>query len=273
MWPSTYWTSGPSGRAEERLERGGLARRLVDADRTGSEAGRRGSDGGRALKGDRPGSVPAPGTARLVGPRPPRHRGGHSGRSGAVGGRCSDRFSIAVARPLAGCGPAKALLVDVLYDEAALPADLVRRDLAYLPDGQPKHRLNLFLPLADSVRARPWPVVLFVHGGGWTEGDRDFTFGGEDLYGNVGRYLAGHGIGTAVDELPPAARRSTGGPRSRTCRGARVRPGHRRDAGRRPGLGRADGPLGRAPNSPRASLSTRRRGRRPGRRRCAGWSA
>ena len=107
---------------------------------------------------------------------------------------------------LNGCGPAKSLAVDVLgYSEASLDEANVRRDLAYLPDGDPKHRLNLFLPLADSVRATPWPVVMFVHGGGWTEGDRDFSFGGEDFYNNVGRYLAGHGIGTAVISyrLPP----------------------------------------------------------------------
>ncbi len=112
---------------------------------------------------------------------------------------------LAATLALGGCGLAQSLVVDVLYDEAELPADLVRRDLAYLPEpapsdagGDPKHRLDLFLPLADSLRAGPWPVVVFVHGGGWTEGDRDFTFGGEDLYGNVGRYFAGRGVGTAV---------------------------------------------------------------------------
>ena len=108
-------------------------------------------------------------------------------------------FLSALLVGLSGCGPAKSLAVDVLgYSEASLQEENVRRDVAYLPDGDPKHRLNLFLPLADSVRATPWPVVMFVHGGGWTEGDRDFSFGGEDFYNNVGRYLAGHGIGTAV---------------------------------------------------------------------------
>ena len=99
---------------------------------------------------------------------------------------------------LAGCGPAKSLAVDVLYDEVGLDAALVRPDLAYLPDGDPKHRLDLFLPVPDSVRRRPWPVVVFVHGGGWTEGDRRYTFGGEDLYGNVGRFFARRGVGAAV---------------------------------------------------------------------------
>ena len=99
---------------------------------------------------------------------------------------------------LGGCGLARSAALDVFYDEADLPVENVRRDLAYLPDGLDKHRLDLFLPLADSVRQRPFPVLMFVHGGGWTEGDRAFEYGGEDLYGNVGRFFAARGIGTAV---------------------------------------------------------------------------
>lgn len=105
----------------------------------------------------------------------------------------------AAAVAATGCGALYAVGIRLVYDEAALPAANVRAGLAYVegsPD--PKHRLNLFLPLADSVRAGPWPVVVFVHGGGWTTGDRDFRFGGEDLYNNVGRYLAQRGIGAAV---------------------------------------------------------------------------
>ena len=97
-----------------------------------------------------------------------------------------------------GCGLVRSVGVDLFYDEADLPAENVRRDLAYVADGDPKHRLNLFLPLADSVRQRPWPVVVFVHGGGWDSGDRDFTYGGVDLYNNVGRFFASRGIGAAV---------------------------------------------------------------------------
>ena len=108
---------------------------------------------------------------------------------------------------LGGCGPAKSLAADVFYDEVGLDASLVRADVAYLDDGLDKHRLDLFLPSPDSVRQRPWPGVLFVHGGGWVEGDRQLTFGGEDLYGNVGRYLAERGIGAAVTSyrLQPGA--------------------------------------------------------------------
>ena len=105
---------------------------------------------------------------------------------------------LALAAALGGCGLARSVAVDLVYDEVALPEENVRRDLAYLSDSDPKHRLNLFLPLADSVRQRPWPVVAFVHGGGWTEGDKDFTFGGEDIYNNIGRFLAQRGVGAAT---------------------------------------------------------------------------
>jgi acetyl esterase/lipase len=109
----------------------------------------------------------------------------------------------ACAAALTGCGLVSSLVADVLYDEVALPDSLVALDLPYAPDPDgaptdPKQRLDLFLPLPDSVRAGAWPLVLFVHGGGWTEGDRAFTFGGEDIYGNVGRFMAQRGIGAAV---------------------------------------------------------------------------
>ncbi|MDW8141535.1 MAG: alpha/beta hydrolase, partial [Candidatus Bipolaricaulota bacterium] len=50
-----------------------------------------------------------------------------------------------------------------------------------------KHRLDLFVP-QDAKEA---PVMLFVHGGGWTSGDKN-------LYGFLGRTFAQQGILTAV---------------------------------------------------------------------------
>ena len=101
--------------------------------------------------------------------------------------------------PLAGCTALEGLALGFVYDHQDLPDANVRNDIAYV-DGSadPKHRLNLFLPLADSIRQRPWPTVVFVHGGGWTEGDRDLTFGGEDVYNNIGRFFAARGIGAAT---------------------------------------------------------------------------
>lgn len=120
---------------------------------------------------------------------------------------------VAALFVLSGCGLTSSLVTSVFYDDAPLDDTLVVRDLAYAPEGRgdegdPKRRLDLFLPAPESLQQRPWPVVLFVHGGGWTEGDRAFTYGGKDIYGNVGRYLAARGVGAAVVSyrLQPAAR-------------------------------------------------------------------
>jgi acetyl esterase/lipase len=80
-----------------------------------------------------------------------------------------------------------------LYEKAELPESQVVRDKAYGEGGSPEQRLNLFFP--DSPG---WPVLIFVHGGGWTAGNKDMTAGGADVYGNIGRFFASHGIGVAV---------------------------------------------------------------------------
>jgi acetyl esterase/lipase len=66
----------------------------------------------------------------------------------------------------------------------------VYTDIAYYdgPDAHPiKHRLDLFVPegLKDA------PVLIFVHGGGWTSGDKN-------LYSFIGRAFAEQGFVTAV---------------------------------------------------------------------------
>ncbi len=60
------------------------------------------------------------------------------------------------------------------------------------PD-DPKRQLDLYLP-----GGRDFPIVVFVHGGGWAWGDRTQSFGGADVYRNIGRFLASQGIGAAV---------------------------------------------------------------------------
>jgi acetyl esterase/lipase len=89
-----------------------------------------------------------------------------------------------------------------LYEEAALPAEQVRLDIPYRNDLDAhlqKHRLDLFLPGKDAhPDGEPWPVLVFVHGGGWTHGDRALVAGGEDVYRNIGRFFASQGVGTAV---------------------------------------------------------------------------
>lgn len=116
---------------------------------------------------------------------------------------------LAAALLTAGCQAALYLPMQFVYDEADLPAEQVRQDVPYWPAGRPdpnpaKHRLDLFLPdttdTADRARANAdgFPVVVFVHGGGWTEGDKDLRVGYQDVYGNIGRFFAQRGIGAAV---------------------------------------------------------------------------
>jgi len=113
-------------------------------------------------------------------------------------------FFLSLALLVSSCrAVVGSLAMPFLYEEVTLPNAQIVRDLSY-HEGDPshpdKHRLDLFLPTVDSAgpTADVWPVVVFVHGGGWTSGDRGLRFGGEDVYGNLGRYLAAHGIGAAV---------------------------------------------------------------------------
>jgi acetyl esterase/lipase len=110
---------------------------------------------------------------------------------------------LALPLCLAGCTQiAYAIAVPFLYTTAELPEAQVVRDVAYRddPGADPvKHRLDLFLPSAsEGSNGRGWPLLVFVHGGGWTSGDKGLRVGGADVYGNIGRFFAARGIGTAV---------------------------------------------------------------------------
>jgi acetyl esterase/lipase len=77
------------------------------------------------------------------------------------------------------------------------------KDLAYYdgPDQHKvKHKLDLFLPEGR----KDYPVLLFVHGGAWVQGDKN-TYG---LYGALTSCLARQGIGVAVTNyrLSPAVK-------------------------------------------------------------------
>lgn len=106
-------------------------------------------------------------------------------------------FVLLAALLLSGCGAAiRWVGIQVLYEKAELPTDRVLRDLPYWQgkefDGK-KHRLDLFL-----ATGKGWPTVIFVHGGGWNKGDKGLRVGGRDVYGNIGRFFAAHGVGAAV---------------------------------------------------------------------------
>jgi len=45
-----------------------------------------------------------------------------------------------------------------------------QRDLAYVPDGHPRQKLDLYLP--ENPRGK-LPVVVWIHGGGWQAGSKD----------------------------------------------------------------------------------------------------
>ena len=95
---------------------------------------------------------------------------------------------------LAGCAPiVKWAGIRLLYDEAPAP-QRVLRDLPYRQsDPHPRLRLDLYPAAGDG-----WPVLVFVPGGGWTGGSKDLVVSGADVYGNIGRFYAHHGIGTAI---------------------------------------------------------------------------
>lgn len=69
------------------------------------------------------------------------------------------------------------------------------RGVVYVPGSpHPKHRLDVFAP----SKAQGAPVVHFVHGGFWTEGDRSYHRLLTGLYASLGRALAAQGVVTVV---------------------------------------------------------------------------
>src|SRR5439155_18980367 len=73
-------------------------------------------------------------------------------------------------------------------------SDLIHRDICYREgSADEKHRLDLFLPHGTN-----WPILIFIHGGGLTSGDKALRVSGADVYGNIGRFYASQGIGVAV---------------------------------------------------------------------------
>jgi len=65
------------------------------------------------------------------------------------------------------------------------------KDVPYIADGLYKHQLDLYLPDGQDG----FPLLVFVHGGGWRWGDRRLLI---DIYGDMGRAMAARGIGVAV---------------------------------------------------------------------------
>lgn len=93
----------------------------------------------------------------------------------------------------AGCGVVDRAGIKFYYKPATIAADGFIRDVPYVTGStDPMQQLNVFKP------AQPgFPVVVFIHGGNWDAGDKDYRFGGQDIYNNIGRFLASRGIGCA----------------------------------------------------------------------------
>src|SRR5579885_751627 len=82
------------------------------------------------------------------------------------------------------------ILVAPLSAAERRPSEAVRvlNDVPYLNDGNPLHRLDLYLPAP--ARKRP-PLFVFIHGGAWRSGDK------QDVK-NVGQAFAARGIAVAL---------------------------------------------------------------------------
>jgi acetyl esterase/lipase len=96
---------------------------------------------------------------------------------------------------LSGCAPVYWAAMPFVYHKVEIPSTRVAMNIGYdlsAPDDH-KRQLDLYLP-----EGRNFPTVIFIHGGGWAWGDRSQKFGGADVYGNIGRFLASEGFGAAV---------------------------------------------------------------------------
>ena len=103
-------------------------------------------------------------------------------------------LALLVSVGLGGCAPIYYVGMPLVYDRADAGSAAVERDVSYVRGVEdPKRTVDLFLP-----RGSGWPLMIFVHGGGWNHGDKGLRVGGKDVYRNIGRYYAGKGIGVAV---------------------------------------------------------------------------
>ena len=61
------------------------------------------------------------------------------------------------------------ILALLLLLQSSAMAQSVAKDLAYLPEGHARHRLDIYRP---KPAAKPAPVLFWIHGGGWVTGDK-----------------------------------------------------------------------------------------------------
>jgi acetyl esterase/lipase len=77
-----------------------------------------------------------------------------------------------IAASVIAAAPAHARLLGQRREAAALPEGArIERDIAYGPHA--KQRFDVYLPAnAGHASSKPLPVVFYVHGGGWANGDK-----------------------------------------------------------------------------------------------------
>lgn len=81
-----------------------------------------------------------------------------------------------------------------LLAQAATPGDIdARRDLPYAGTDNPRQKLDLFLP-KKRADEKPLPVIVFIHGGGWQNGNKSGGAGRVAPYVQTGKY-AGVSVG------------------------------------------------------------------------------
>lgn len=69
---------------------------------------------------------------------------------------------------------------------------IVTHNIAYVEGdtADPRHQLDVYAP-ATSATDAPWPVLMFISGGGWNSGSKDWI-------ANIGRGLSERGIGVVT---------------------------------------------------------------------------
>jgi len=74
--------------------------------------------------------------------------------------------------------------------------ETIRRlsDISYADSENPRQTLDLFLPKDHSAASDPLPLIVFIHGGGWRNGDKRSGFGRLQEFVASGHY-AGASIG------------------------------------------------------------------------------
>ena len=110
---------------------------------------------------------------------------------------------LAIALLGSGCQSSLEWLgMKLIFDPARWPADRIVES-PYGEEDPTRQRFALYLPEAATAargRGEGWPTLVFVHGGGWTEGSIDLETAGQPIYGNIGGFYAGRGYGVALVE-------------------------------------------------------------------------